>query len=94
MMEIFNSIFMWYLFVIAASFFATITRIYGNEWLKVFCIGIIVIFINIFTNNLEYLQSLQNLTISLIFFYFLGYLLYFFQKNSLLEKYKQLKVNQ
>ena len=72
---------MWYLFVIVASFFAAITRIYGNEWLKVFCIGIIVIFINIFLNNLEYLQSLQNLTISLIVFLFFGvFTLFFFKK--------------
>lgn len=80
-MEIFNSIFMWYLFVIVASFFATITRIYGNEWLKVFCIGIIVIFTNIFLNHLEYLQRLQNLIISLIVFLFCGYLLYLFFKK-------------
>lgn len=51
MMEIFNSIFMWYLFVIVASFFAAITRIYGNEWLKAFCIGIIVIFIKALLKN-------------------------------------------
>lgn len=83
-MEIFNSIFMWYLFVIVASFFATITRIYDNEWLKVFCISIVVIFITIFINSLDYLQRAQNLTISLIVFLCFGHLFYFlFKKNSL-----------
>lgn len=82
-MEVFNSISMWYLFIVVVSFFATITRIYRNEWLKVFCIGMTVIFINIFLNHLEYLQKPQNLIISLVVFLFSGYSFYFFTQKIL-----------
>lgn len=77
---VFNSILLWYLFIITVSFFAVMIRFTAIDILKISFLIVVTIILSIFVKNLDYLNNTKNLLMSVVVFSISSYIFYILLK--------------